>query len=120
MKHSSRNMIMFCCGYIIILSQSIFLFCPHSSESLDPSHKSHNALDKYPTMHHFVTEICKHVHISVTKWCFVGYLSAVHISGTKWYVVGYGTCALWDMRLVHAGIWAYYLSCGESTLMDMG
>ena len=24
-------------------------------------------------MHHFVTEMCTHVHISVTKWCIVGY-----------------------------------------------
>ena len=26
-------------------------------------------------MHHFVTEICTRVHISVTKWCILGYLS---------------------------------------------
>ena len=38
---------------------------------LDPSHKSHNASGKYPT----------HVHISVTKWC----------------IVGYGSDALWDL-----------------------
>ena len=25
-------------------------------------------------MHHFVTEMCTRVHISVTKWCIVGYL----------------------------------------------
>ena len=36
-----------------------------------PSHKSHNALGKYPTIYHFVTEMC--MHISVTKWCIVGY-----------------------------------------------
>ena len=35
-------------------------------------HNSHNASDKYPTMHHFVTEMCTGVHISVTKWCIVG------------------------------------------------
>ena len=46
-----------------------------------PYHKSHNALDKYPTMHNFVTEMCTHVHISVTKWC----------------IVWYGTGALWDL-----------------------
>ena len=40
-------------------------------------HKSHNALIKYPTIHHFVTEMCTCVHISVTKWCIVGYLSSV-------------------------------------------
>ena len=38
-----------------------------------PSHKSHNASDIYPTMHYFVTEMCTYVHISVTKWCIVGY-----------------------------------------------
>ena len=32
-------------------------------------------------MHHFVTEMCTHVRISVTKWC----------------IVGYGTGALWDL-----------------------
>ena len=43
------------------------------SYGLDPSHKSHIALEKYPTMHHFVTEMCTHVHISATKLCIVGY-----------------------------------------------
>ena len=47
----------------------------------DPSHKSLNALDRYPTMRHFVTEMCTHVHICVTKWC----------------IVGYGTDELWDL-----------------------
>ena len=36
--------------------------------------KSHNAPVLYPTMPHFVTEMCTCVHISVTKWCIVGYL----------------------------------------------
>ena len=27
----------------------------------DPFHKTNNALDKYPTMHNFVTEMCTHV-----------------------------------------------------------
>ena len=49
--------------------------------TLDPSHKSHNAPYKYPTMHHFVTEMCTQVHISVTKRC----------------IVGYGTGVLWDL-----------------------
>ena len=43
------------------------------SNRTDPSHKSHNASDNYPTVHHFVTEMCTRVHISVTKWCIVGY-----------------------------------------------
>ena len=40
---------------------------------IDQSHKYHNAFDKYPMMHHFVTEMCTCVYISVTKWCSVGY-----------------------------------------------
>ena len=28
----------------------------------------------YPAMHHFVTEMCICVHISVTKWCIMVYL----------------------------------------------
>ena len=43
--------------------------------TIDQSHKSHNASVPYPTMQHFVTEMCTCVHISVTKWCIVGYLS---------------------------------------------
>ena len=48
---------------------------------IDPSHKSHHASHRYPIMHHFVTEMCLHVHISVTKCC----------------IVGYGTDAFWDL-----------------------
>ena len=39
---------------------------------IDLLHKSLNS--PYPTMHYFVTEICICVHISVTKWCIVGYV----------------------------------------------
>ena len=52
-----------------------------SMYQFDPSHKSHNASDKYPTMQHFVTEMCTHVHISVTKCC----------------IGGCGTDAFWDL-----------------------
>ena len=48
---------------------------------INPFHQSQNALEKYPRMHHFVTEMCTHVHISVTKCC----------------IVGFGTIALWDL-----------------------
>ena len=43
----------------------------NSNWSIDASHKSHNALNKYPTMHRFLTEMC--TCISVTKLCIVGY-----------------------------------------------
>ena len=42
---------------------------------------SHNPSHNYPTMLHLVTELCPHVHISVSKCC----------------IVGYGTNALWDL-----------------------
>ena len=47
-------------------------------------HKSHNATVPYPTMHHFVTEMCTSVHISVTKWCIVGYLSSCIVEFGRW------------------------------------
>ena len=46
---------------------------------MDPAQTPHNALDKYPTMHHFVTEMCT-------------------------FLLQNG--ALWDMGLVHCGIFA--------------
>ena len=42
-----------------------------------PSQKFHSALDGYSKMHHFVTEICTHVHIAVTKWCMMGLVHRV-------------------------------------------
>ena len=61
---------------------------PRNSESVSMSWRHHylfgfsakthnNASDKYPTMDHFVTEMCTHGHISVTKWCIVGYRTGV-------------------------------------------
>ena len=64
----------------------------------DPFHKPHNALDKYPTMYHFVTEMCTYVHISVTKWC----------------IVGYGTGALWDLcsrSIIRLRLWLLAKKC---------
>ena len=56
--------------------------------AIDPSYKSYNILDKYPTLHHFVTEICTHVHISVTKWCIL---------------VGMELCIVWFVQRVYSG-----------------
>ena len=38
-----------------------------TSKAIDVLHKSQSAPFPYPTMHHFVTEMCTCVHISVTK-----------------------------------------------------
>ena len=65
------------------------LLPPHPSQRFQPNpnlyimnllHKSHNAVP-YPTVHHFVTEMC----------------TCVHFSATKWYIVGYLSDALWDL-----------------------
>ena len=64
-------------SYDVICSQMYLVY-------LVPKHlyqKSHDALDKYPTISHIVTEMCTDVHISVTEWC----------------IVGYETGALWDL-----------------------
>ena len=60
---------------------------------IDTSHIAHKALDKYPTIHHFVTEMCTHVHISATKWRIV------------------------VMGLVHCGICATGPLCGFSLFL---
>ena len=46
--------------------------CMSIAVQIDLSHKSHSALEKYFTMHHFVKEMCTNVHITVTVWHIVG------------------------------------------------
>ena len=55
--------------------------------SINQSHKPYNAPAPYPTMYHYVTEMCTYVHIFVTNWCIVGYFSDA-------------LCDLWDDSLV--------------------
>ena len=50
------------------------MHCFCLTKLLASSHKSHNASDKYSTMHHFVTEMGTHEHIAVTKMCIVVYV----------------------------------------------
>ena len=53
---------------------------------------------------HMCAHFCyKMVHCGIWDQCIVG-LVCVHISVTKWCIVGYGIGALWDMGLVHCGI----------------
>ena len=47
----------------------------HISWAIDLLHKCHNTAVLYPTIQHFVKEMCTRVHIFVTIWCIVGYLS---------------------------------------------
>ena len=50
----TRNIL--CCKGVCVLGKQ------RRPGLLNPSHKSHNALNKYPTMDRFVTEMCTHVH----------------------------------------------------------
>ena len=57
-------------------------------------------------MHHFVTEMCTNVHISVTKWC----------------IVGYGTGTLWDlgnssMIRSSTGKWSSTGKCSDNVFL---
>ena len=61
-------------GVVLSLVSAVFIW-------IVMLNKSHNAPIPHPTIHHFITVKCLRVHISVTKWCIVGYLSD----------------ALWDM-----------------------
>ena len=58
---------------------------------IDKSNKSHNASDKYPTMHHFVTEMCtcahfcyKIVHRGIWDCCIVGFPQQVYSPILLW------------------------------------
>ena len=64
---------------------------------IDLPHKSHNASDKYPTMHYFVTEMGTYVPISVTKWCIVGF-GLVH-------------CGICEMGLLSGHEFGYHPHC---------
>ena len=49
--------------------------CHWSIPSIECLHKPVAQIPQYPTVHHFATEMCTCVHISVTKWCIVGHLT---------------------------------------------
>ena len=62
-----------------------YIFFVTVGRKIDPSHKSHNASDKYPTMHHFVTEMCtfahfcyKMVHCGIWDWCIVRFVQQIY------------------------------------------
>ena len=64
-------------------------------ELIDLLHKSYNAPALDPTMHHFVTEMCTQVYISVTKWCIVGYFSDALWSFCYGTIVNMDNGAIW-------------------------
>ena len=57
---------------------NVIVYAENYSIQAYSSHKSQNGLENYPKMH-FVTEMCTHVQISVTKWCIM-----VYETGTLW------------------------------------
>ena len=66
---------------------NVVRWIPAWCTTMYPSHKPHNALDKYPTIHHFVTEMC---------------------------TFPLQNSALWDMGMVHYGIYTIGLLLGSS------
>ena len=69
--------------------------------SVDLLHKSYNAPIPYPTMQHFVTEMCTPVHISVTKCCVVRYLS-----NASWDVWDWPIGLMCDLPQLSADDWS--------------
>ena len=64
--------------------------------TIDPSHKSCNTLDKYPTIHHSVA-VCSYVQISATKWCIRRMWD--------WWIVGFVQQIYWQYNLSHMKSW---------------
>ena len=59
---------------------------------------------KLGAMHHFVTEICTCVHISVRKWCIVGYMTNaqwdLRDGSISWYYTVLSSCHKREDELV--------------------
>ena len=62
---------------VLSLAESLVTVSDHSSNTA--TNRSISQCIKYPIMHHFVTEICTHMHISVKK--------KVHCGIWDWYIV---------------------------------
>ena len=69
---SARHSLRACCKTIL------------TRVAIDLLHKSQNASVQYPKVHHFVTEMCTNVYISVTDWCIVGCLSNELMGFVRW------------------------------------
>ena len=87
----------------ISLSLSVTLY------SIDQSHKSHDALVPYPTIHHSEQK-CSHF---CSEWCIVVY-GQVHIPQytiqNRNVYISVPNGVLWDMQQVHCGICEIVLS----------
>ena len=72
-------------GKSVITSLAITRYSmKHSNSTYRSISQSHNVPVPYPTTHHFVTEMCTRVYISVTKRCIVGYLSDAFHTWDLW------------------------------------
>ena len=64
---------------------------------IDLIHKSHNASDKYPTVHHF------------TKWCIVGYLQCMTLNIFKHCHLGYLNLKIYSLiKFYHSHVFQWY------------
>ena len=64
--YMNLNLVKLSCSYMLRNDLTRQQFCSSPDHTIDKPPKSHNSLDKYPTRHNFVKEMCMHVHISVT------------------------------------------------------
>ena len=65
-------------------------------------HKFYNATYRYPTKHHFVTEMRTCVHISAPKWCTMGCMSiSFGIGEIGLLVINTSSMSLW-----HPSLWS--------------
>ena len=62
------------------ISSSLFPDALVTLNIIDTSHKFHYALDKYPTIHHFVTEMCTCIIVGTWDQCIVGFVQHVYFN----------------------------------------
>ena len=89
-KHTLAYLGGWCVGYLLI----------------ELLHKSHNAPVPYPTMHHFVTEMCTLLLQNGALWdiwCMVGFVSRVYFD--PWYML---FCCIVAFNIVLNNIRPYY------------
>ena len=77
-------------------------------QTIDFLHKPHTAPVPYQIKPHFVTKMCAHAHISVTKWCFISHKAQFCNRKCTFRLPN---CSLRDICLMHCGM------CGIGLLL---
>ena len=114
---------------------------PVDAAPTDPFHQSQNASEKYPTMHHFVTEMCTFLLQNVALWdmgllhCGIYELGPLHLYSllNTWFqwigqrqlqnkmsnilVLGFGVHYTWGMTVMYKIHWnkPHHISSGHQS-----